>query len=71
MSMALAQSVATLRAMVEEQQGALRHMQAALHTHQAALEVAAAELTTLRTTVAQLAVARQAPRKEAASGQGT
>jgi Tfp pilus assembly protein FimV len=71
MSMALAQSVATLRAMVEEQQGALRHMQAALNTHQAALEAAAAELTTLRATVAQLAVVRQAPRKEAASGQGT
>ena len=71
MSMALAQSVALLRAQVEMQQEAMKDMLAGCRKQTEAMEIMHAELTTLRTTVAQLAVARQAPRKEAASGQGT
>lgn len=71
MSMALAQSVATLRAISDKHQAALDGVLAALTQLEAERERLSAELATLRTTVAQVAVSKQAPRKEAASGQGT
>jgi hypothetical protein len=68
MSMALAQSVALLRAQVQMQQEAMNDILAGSRKQSEALERMHAEITTLRTTLAQVAIARQAPRKEAVDG---
>jgi hypothetical protein len=68
MSMALAQSVATLRVQVQLQQEAMKDMLAGCRKQSEAIEVLSAELATLRTTLAQVAIKQQAPRKEAVDG---
>jgi hypothetical protein len=68
MSMALAQSVALLRAQVQMQQEAMQDILAGCRKQSEALELMHAEITTLRTTLAQVAISRQAPRKEAVDG---
>jgi hypothetical protein len=66
--MALAQSVALLRAQVQMQQEAMQDILAGCRKQSEALELMHAEITTLRTTLAQVAISRQAPRKEAVDG---
>jgi hypothetical protein len=66
--MALAQSVALLRAQVQMQQEAMQDILAGCRKQSEAIERMHAEITTLRTTLAQVAIARQAPRKEAVDG---